>query len=214
MDTSFAAVGSMDGVQVKRRWSKLNSTLAVLYTWKNENHCDFVKLWEKLTCTNMKDLWEQTHTRHYKLYRCWNWRKWALLMGAQRISCSIFKRPMRPKDNFYAECQREEEEMNMLVQWVKEKEAIMEEAKRQLQASVGPWKEFTKKREPSLKKREDFGEKKKKEKNATSKIYQNQTLMVTGGTLKRDKDHGNSNFMLKKRVQIIEGHRKQTLLLC
>lgn len=36
---------------------------------ENENHCDFVKLREMLICTNMEDLREQTHMRHYELYR-------------------------------------------------------------------------------------------------------------------------------------------------
>ena len=36
---------------------------------ENENHCDFVKLREMLICTNMEDLRDQTHTRHYELYR-------------------------------------------------------------------------------------------------------------------------------------------------
>lgn len=42
-----------------------------LFLWlvENENHCDFVKLREMLICTNMEDLRDQTHTRHYELYR-------------------------------------------------------------------------------------------------------------------------------------------------
>ena len=36
---------------------------------ENENHCDFVKLRDMLLCTNMEDLKEQTHTRHYERYR-------------------------------------------------------------------------------------------------------------------------------------------------
>lgn len=38
-------------------------------TVENENHCDFVKLREMLIRVNMEDLREQTHTRHYELYR-------------------------------------------------------------------------------------------------------------------------------------------------
>lgn len=40
-----------------------------LWLVENENHCDFVKLREMLICTNMEDLRDQTHTRHYELYR-------------------------------------------------------------------------------------------------------------------------------------------------
>lgn len=36
---------------------------------ENESHCDFVKLREMLIRVNMEDLREQTHTRHYELYR-------------------------------------------------------------------------------------------------------------------------------------------------
>lgn len=36
---------------------------------ENEAHCDFVKLREMLIRVNMEDLREQTHTRHYELYR-------------------------------------------------------------------------------------------------------------------------------------------------
>lgn len=36
---------------------------------ENENHCDFVKLREMLVRVNMEDLREQTHARHYELYR-------------------------------------------------------------------------------------------------------------------------------------------------
>lgn len=46
-----------------------NGCLHFLYTVENENHCDFVKLREMLIRTNMEDLIEQTHTRHYELYR-------------------------------------------------------------------------------------------------------------------------------------------------
>ena len=36
---------------------------------ENENHCDFVKLREMLIRTNMEDLRETTHFKHYELYR-------------------------------------------------------------------------------------------------------------------------------------------------
>lgn len=40
-----------------------------LFAVENENHCDFVKLREMLIRTNMEDMREKTHTRHYELYR-------------------------------------------------------------------------------------------------------------------------------------------------
>lgn len=36
---------------------------------ENESHCDFVKLREMLIRTNMEDLREKTHEKHYELYR-------------------------------------------------------------------------------------------------------------------------------------------------
>lgn len=36
---------------------------------ENENHSDFVKLREMLIRTNMEDLRETTHKKHYELYR-------------------------------------------------------------------------------------------------------------------------------------------------
>ena len=41
------------------------NTIAV----ENESHCDFVKLREMLISTNMEDMREKTHCRHYELYR-------------------------------------------------------------------------------------------------------------------------------------------------
>ena len=41
----------------------------LMFPVENESHCDFVKLREMLLRVNMEDLREQTHTRHYELYR-------------------------------------------------------------------------------------------------------------------------------------------------
>lgn len=54
------------------KWGTLLRALCgwfVLFAVENENHCDFVKLREMLIRVNMEDLREQTHTRHYELYR-------------------------------------------------------------------------------------------------------------------------------------------------
>lgn len=53
-------------------WEELKINIfCLVFLWlvENENHCDFVKLREMLICTNMEDLREQTHARHYELYR-------------------------------------------------------------------------------------------------------------------------------------------------
>lgn len=65
----FAVVGSTDFVRVG------NKTLrARQYAWgtvhvESEAHCDFVKLREMLIRTNMEDMRDKTHARHYELYR-------------------------------------------------------------------------------------------------------------------------------------------------
>ena len=41
-----------------------------MITVENENHCDFVKLREMLIRTNMQDMIDTTHYKHYELYRC------------------------------------------------------------------------------------------------------------------------------------------------
>ena len=41
----------------------------ILFLVENENHCDFVKLREMLIRTNMEDLREVTHSKHFELYR-------------------------------------------------------------------------------------------------------------------------------------------------
>ncbi|EPY76878.1 septin-11 [Camelus ferus] len=65
----FAVVGSTEEVKIGNKMAKARQ-----YPWgvvqvENENHCDFVKLREMLIRVNMEDLREQTHTRHYELYR-------------------------------------------------------------------------------------------------------------------------------------------------
>lgn len=52
-----------------RRAAKQFESSLFCVSVENENHCDFVKLREMLICVNMEDLREQTHTRHYELYR-------------------------------------------------------------------------------------------------------------------------------------------------
>ena len=46
-------------------WCCFNLSIKV----ENENHCDFTKLREMLIRTNMEDLCDSTHSRHYELYR-------------------------------------------------------------------------------------------------------------------------------------------------
>merc|ERR1711973_737737 len=65
----FAVVGSNDFVKVGNKMVRARQ-----YPWgtvqvESENHCDFTKLREMLIRTNMEDLRDQTHYKHYELYR-------------------------------------------------------------------------------------------------------------------------------------------------
>ena len=65
----FAIVGSNEFVKVGNKNKRARQ-----YPWgvvevENENHCDFNRLREMLIRTNMEDLIDTTHSRHYELYR-------------------------------------------------------------------------------------------------------------------------------------------------
>jgi len=65
----FAVVGSTEFARVGNKMVRARQ-----YPWgtvqvENDSHCDFVKLREMLIRTNMEDLRETTHSKHYELYR-------------------------------------------------------------------------------------------------------------------------------------------------
>lgn len=66
----LAVIGSMDLVKVGNKLTR-----GRLYEWgtvsiENESHCDFLKFRDMILSTNMFDLIESTHVRHYQTYRC------------------------------------------------------------------------------------------------------------------------------------------------
>lgn len=128
----FAVVGSMDEMKVGNKMAKARQ-----YPWgtvqvENENHCDFVRLREMLLRTNMEDLRETTHYRHYELYRRCKLQE----MGfSDDESMSLQETYEKKKQEHVSEMQRKEEEMRqMFVVRVKEKEAELKEAEKELQA--------------------------------------------------------------------------------
>nr|XP_039324285.1 septin-10-like [Saimiri boliviensis boliviensis] len=214
----FAVVGSMDEVKVGNKMVKARQ-----YPWgvvqvENENHCDFVKLREMLICTNMEDLREQTHTRHYELYRRCKLEEMGFTdVGPENKPVSLQETYEAKRHEFHGERQRKEEEMKqMFVQRVKEKEAILKEAERELQAK------FEHLRRLHQDERMKLDEKRKlleeeiiafSKKKASSEIFHNQSFLATGSNLRKDKDRKNSNFFVKQKFQSTEGHHhKQTLL--
>ena len=65
----MAVIGSNQLVKVGNKLTKGRQ-----YEWgtvsvENEMHCDFVKLRESVLSTNLFDLIELTHVKHYQLYR-------------------------------------------------------------------------------------------------------------------------------------------------
>nr|CAI5858024.1 unnamed protein product [Callosobruchus analis] len=157
----FAVVGSTDFVRVANK-----TVRARQYPWgtvqvENESHCDFVKLREMLIRTNMEDMREKTHCKHYELYR----KKRLEQMGFSDVDADnkpvSFQQTFEAKrSNHLQELQQKEDEMRqMFVVRVKEKEAELKEAEKELHAKFEKLKkdhtEERKKIEESRKKLED-----------------------------------------------------------
>ncbi|KAJ6667963.1 hypothetical protein lerEdw1_016284 [Lerista edwardsae] len=130
----FAVVGSTEEVKVGNKMVRARQ-----YPWgvvqvENESHCDFVKLREMLIRVNMEDLREQTHTRHYELYRRCKLEE----MGFKDTDpdsqpFSLQETYETKRKEFLYELQRKEEEMRqMFVNKVKETESELKEKEREV----------------------------------------------------------------------------------
>ncbi|XP_058134310.1 septin-10 isoform X2 [Dasypus novemcinctus] len=189
----FAVVGSMEEVKVGNKMVKARQ-----YPWgvvqvENENHCDFVKLREMLICTNMEDLREQTHTRHYELYRRCKLEEMGFKdTGPENKPVSLQETYEAKRHEIYGERQRKEEEMKqMFVQRVKEKEAILKEAERELQAKFEHLKRVHQEEKLKLEEKRKLLEEEIiafSKKKTTCETLQNQSFAASGSTLKKDKD--------------------------
>lgn len=157
----FAVIGSTDFVRVGNKMVRARQ-----YPWgtvqvENETHCDFVKLREMLIRTNMEDMREKTHCKHYELYR----KRRLEQMGFSDVDADnkpiSFQQTFETKrSNHLQELQQKEDEMRqMFVVRVKEKEAELKEAEKELHAKFDKLKkdhtEEKKKIEESRKKLED-----------------------------------------------------------
>lgn len=132
----LAVVGSTDFVRVGNKMVRARQ-----YPWgtvqvENENHCDFVKLREMLLRTNMEDLREQTHTRHYELYRRMRLEQMGFSdVGSDNKPVSFQETYEQKRQEHLTELQRKEDEMRqMFVVRVKDKEAELKEAEKELHA--------------------------------------------------------------------------------
>jgi len=118
------------------------------YPWgtvqvENETHCDFIKLREMLIRTNMEDLREQTHSKHYELYR----KSRLEQMGFTDVDSDnkplSFQQTCEKKMAIHnQELQEKEEDMKQqFIIRVKEKEAQLKEAEKELQSKFEQMKE-------------------------------------------------------------------------
>uniref|UniRef100_A0A2K5Q585 Septin n=1 Tax=Cebus imitator TaxID=2715852 RepID=A0A2K5Q585_CEBIM len=164
---------------------------------ENEAHCDFVKLREMLIRVNMEDLREQTHTRHYELYRRCKLEE----MGFKDTDpdskpFSLQETYEAKRNEFLGELQKKEEEMRqMFVQRVKEKEAELKEAEKELHEKFDRLKKLhqdEKKKLEDKKKSLDDEVNAFKQRKTAAELLQSQGSQAGGSqTLKRDKEKKN-----------------------
>ncbi|XP_075065827.1 septin-8 isoform X2 [Mixophyes fleayi] len=131
----FAVVGSTEEVKVGNKLVRARQ-----YPWgvvqvENESHCDFVKLREMLIRVNMEDLREQTHTRHYELYRRCKLEEMGFKdTDPDNQPFSLQETYEAKRKEFLEDLHQKEEEMRqMFVNRVKETEAELKEKERELQ---------------------------------------------------------------------------------
>ncbi|CDQ67558.1 unnamed protein product [Oncorhynchus mykiss] len=195
----FAVVGSSEEVKIGNKMVKARQ-----YPWgvvqvENENHCDFVKLREMLICVNMEDLREQTHTRHYELYRRCKLEEMGFTdTNPESKPVSLQETYEAKRHEFLGDLQRREEEMRqMFVQRVKEKETELKEAERELQGKFEQLKRLHSEEKSKLDEKrrslEDEINTFSKKKTA-AELLQGQPFN-TNANLKKDKDRKNSGFM-------------------
>ncbi|XP_063696072.1 septin-2-like isoform X1 [Culicoides brevitarsis] len=157
----FAVVGSTEMVRCGNK-----NVRARQYPWgivqvENENHCDFVKLREMLIRTNMEDMREKTHTRHYELYRQMRLEQMGFTDVDGENKPVSFQQTFEAKRSTHlAELQAKEDEVRqMFVVRVKEKEAELKDAEKDLHAKFDKLKkdhaEEKRKLEEARKKLED-----------------------------------------------------------
>merc|ERR1712029_507106 len=130
----FAVVGSNDFVKVGNKMVRARQ-----YPWgvvqvENENHCDFTKLREMLIRTNMEDLRDTTHSKHYELYRKDRLKEMGFSDNEGKPGNFAEQYNSRREKHMSSLQQKEEEMRQKFVIRVKEKEAELKEAEKELHA--------------------------------------------------------------------------------
>uniref|UniRef100_A0A8C3V971 Septin n=1 Tax=Catharus ustulatus TaxID=91951 RepID=A0A8C3V971_CATUS len=206
----FAVVGSTEEVKVGNKLVRARQ-----YPWgvvqvENESHCDFVKLREMLIRVNMEDLREQTHTRHYELYRRCKLEEMGFKdTDPDNQPFSLQETYETKRKEFLGELQRKEEEMRqMFVNKVKETEAELKEKERELHEKFEHLKRI---HQEEKRKVEEKRKELEEEMNAFNRrkvaveTLQSQSLQATTQQpLKKDKDKKNF-FSLPSAYSITTG---------
>jgi len=128
----FAVVGSREDVKVGDAVVRGRQ-----YPWgvveiENELHCDFVKLREMLIRTNMEDLREMTHRKHYELYRRGKLKQMGITDDGDH-PVSLQETYVQRRDEHMKELQQVENEMRQnFVDKVKEKDLELKKSEKEL----------------------------------------------------------------------------------
>ncbi|GCC21974.1 hypothetical protein chiPu_0000357 [Chiloscyllium punctatum] len=193
----FAVVGSMEDVKVGNKLVKARQYPWGIVQVENENHCDFVKLREMLIRVNMEDLREQTHTRHYELYRRCKLEE----MGFKDTDpdskpFSLQETYEAKRNEFMSELQKKEEEMRqMFVTRVKETETDLKEKEKELHDQFDQLKKTHQEEKKKLEeKRRELEEEINtfNRRRMAAQTLQGQSFQATGQQpVKKDKDRKN-----------------------
>ncbi|XP_078403756.1 septin-6 isoform X3 [Cetorhinus maximus] len=193
----FAVVGSTEEIKIGNKMMKARQ-----YPWgtvqvENENHCDFVKLREMLIRVNMEDLREQTHARHYELYRRCKLEEMGFKdTDPDNKPFSLQETYEAKRNEFLGELQKKEEEMRqMFVMRVKEKESELKEAEKELHDKFDRLKKLhqdeKKKLEDKKKSLDDEINAYKQRKTAAELLQSQAQQSGSQQTLKREKERKN-----------------------
>ncbi|XP_063784243.1 septin-8 isoform X3 [Pseudophryne corroboree] len=205
----FAVVGSTEEVKVGNKLVRARQ-----YPWgvvqvENESHCDFVKLREMLIRVNMEDLREQTHTRHYELYRRCKLEEMGFKdTDPDNQPFSLQETYEAKRKEFLEDLHQKEEEMRqMFVNRVKETEAELKEKERELQDKFAHLKRI---HQDENRKLDDRRKELEEEMNAFNRrkmaveSFQSQSYQATSQQpLKKDKDRKNRSVITGNQSAVI-----------
>ncbi|XP_070498737.1 septin-2 [Chironomus tepperi] len=175
----FAVVGSTEFVKLGSKMIRARSYPWGIVQVENEAHCDFVKLREMLIRTNMEDMREKTHTKHYELYRQRRLEQMGFTDVDSENKPVSFQQTFEAKrSNHVAELQAKEDEVRqMFVVRVKEKEAELKESEKELHAK------FEKLKKDHAEDKRKLEESRKKLEEEFVEFNRRKTQFSTGHTL-------------------------------